>query len=63
MMVKAKVKVFQEAMSNMLPPTAVQAATLSNMLLSIYGGLWWHMFPSSDLVLSHKQVPKGVNNR
>jgi len=40
MAVKAKVKEFQEAMSNMLPPSAVQAATLSNMFLSIYGGLW-----------------------
>jgi len=26
--VKANVKVFQEAMSNMLPPSAVQAATV-----------------------------------
>jgi hypothetical protein len=32
MAVKAKVKVFQDAMSNMLPPSAVQAATLSDML-------------------------------
>jgi hypothetical protein len=50
MAVKATVKVFQEPMSNMLPPSAVQVATLSDMLLSIYGSLCWHVCPSSDLV-------------
>jgi hypothetical protein len=50
MVVEAKVKVFQEAISNMLSPSSLQAATMSDMLLSIYRGLWWHMCPSSDLV-------------
>jgi hypothetical protein len=50
MAVKANVKVFQEAMSNTLPPSAVQAATLSDMLSPIYRGLCWHMCPSSAMV-------------
>jgi len=39
MAVKAKVKVFQEAMLNMLPPSSEQVASLSDMLLSIYRDL------------------------
>jgi len=50
MAVKANVKVFQEAITNMPPPSAVQAATLSDMLLSIYRGLCWYMCPSSAMV-------------
>jgi hypothetical protein len=49
MVVKAKVKVFQEATSNMLPPSSQQAGTLSDML-SNYRGLGWYMCPSSYLV-------------
>jgi hypothetical protein len=75
MAVKANVKIFQEAMSNMLPPSSVQTATLSDMLLSIYRGLWWHMCPGSALVqlitvkhciehfgLSHESNRAGINN-
>jgi len=50
MAVKANVKILQEAISNMLPPSSEQAASLSDTLLSIYRGLWWHMCPSSALV-------------
>jgi hypothetical protein len=49
MAAKTKVKVFQEAISNMLPPSSLQVATLSYTLLFIYRSLWWHMCPSSDL--------------
>ena len=50
MVVKAKVKSLQEAMSNILPPSPVQADSLSDMLLSIYRDLWWYMCPSSALI-------------
>ena len=36
MVVKAKLMVFQEVMSNMLLPSSEQAASLSYILLSIY---------------------------
>jgi hypothetical protein len=39
MAVKAKVKVFQEAMPNMLPLSSEQTASSPDMLLSIYQGL------------------------
>jgi len=39
MAVKAKVKVFEEGMSNLLLPSSEQATSLSDTLLSIYRGL------------------------
>jgi hypothetical protein len=56
MAVKANVKVFQEAMSNTLPPSAVQAATLSDMLLSIYRGLCWHVSKFSYGPIDYSQT-------
>jgi len=50
MAVKAKIKILQEAISNMLPPSSEQAASLSDMLLSIYRGRWWHMCPGSAMI-------------
>ena len=50
MVVKAKIKVFQEVMSNMLPPSSEQAPSLSDTLLSIYRDLWWHTCPGSGMV-------------
>jgi len=50
MAVKAKIKVFQDAIPNMLPPSSGKAANLSDMLLSIYRGLWWHMCPGSTMI-------------
>ena len=50
MAVKAKVKVSQEAMSNIQPPSSVQTANFSDMFLSIYRGLWWYVCPGSVLV-------------
>jgi len=50
MLVKAKINVFQEAISNMLPPTPEQAASLFDMLLSIYRELWWPMSTGSAMI-------------
>ena len=50
MLVKAKINVFQEAISNMLPPTFQQAASLFDMLLSIYKDLWWPMSTGSAMI-------------
>jgi len=73
--VKAKIKILQEAISNMLPPSSEKAASFSDMLLSIYRGLWWHMCPSLALVqlitikhciehcgVSHESNRAGINN-
>ena len=56
MAVKAKVKVFQEAISNMLPPSSEQAASLSDMLLSIYRDLWWHVSTFSFGPIDYNQT-------
>ena len=50
MAVKAKIKILQEVISNMLPPSSEQPASLSDKLLSIYRGLWWHMCPGSAMI-------------
>jgi hypothetical protein len=55
MAVTANVKVFQEAISNMLPPSSVQAVTLSDMLLSIYRGLRWHVSKFSYCPIDYRQ--------
>jgi len=50
MVVKAKIKVLQEAISNMLTPTFEQAPSLFDMLLSIYRELWWPMSTGSAMI-------------